>query len=86
MFKHTPTLRELEWKPESQVYMRASSVQPTPAEQISPYLHFSRAEWASLRASTPLPLNEKDLSTLRGINEDISLDEVAGIYLPFRGS
>jgi len=62
--------------------MRASSVQPTPAEQISPYLHFSRAEWASLRASTPLPLNEKDLSTLRGINEDISLDEVAGIYLP----
>ena len=27
-------------------------------------------------------LSEKDLSTLRGINEDISLDEVAGIYLP----
>lgn len=51
-------------------------------EQISPYLHFSRTEWASLRASTPLPLTEKDLSTLRGINEEISLDEVAGIYLP----
>jgi type I pantothenate kinase len=52
------------------------------AEQISPYLHFSRTEWASLRASTPLPLTETDLSTLRGINEDISLDEVAWIYLP----
>jgi type I pantothenate kinase len=51
-------------------------------EPISPYLHFSRTEWASLRASTPLPLTEKDLSTLRGINEEISLDEVAGIYLP----
>lgn len=51
-------------------------------EPVSPYLHFSRTEWASLRASTPLPLTEKDLSTLRGINEDISLDEVAGIYLP----
>jgi len=35
-----------------------------------------------LRASTPLPLTEKDLSTLRGINDEISLDEVAGIYLP----
>jgi type I pantothenate kinase len=52
------------------------------AEQISPYLRFSRTEWATLRASTPLPLTEKDLSTLRGINEEISLDEVAGIYLP----
>jgi type I pantothenate kinase len=51
-------------------------------EPISPYLTFSRAEWASLRASTPLPLTESDLSTLRGINEDISLEEVAGVYLP----
>jgi type I pantothenate kinase len=55
---------------------------PVETEQISPYLRFSRAEWAHLRASTPLPLTESDLSTLRGINEDISLDEVAGIYLP----
>ena len=52
------------------------------AEQISPYLRFSRAEWAGLRASTPLPLVEADLAALRGINEDISLDEVADIYLP----
>src|ERR1700722_3914542 len=62
--------------------MRASPVESTKAGEISPYLHFSRAEWANLRASTPLPLTETDLSTLRGINEDISLDEVAGIYLP----
>src|SRR3984957_5460837 len=62
--------------------MRASPVESTKAGEISPYLHFSRAEWANLRASTPLPLTENDLSTLRGINEDISLDEVAGIYLP----
>jgi type I pantothenate kinase len=51
-------------------------------EQISPYLRFSRTEWAHLRASTPLPLVEADLAALRGINEDISLDEVADIYLP----
>lgn len=46
------------------------------------YLRFSREEWAKLRAFTPLPLTENDLVTLRGINEAISLDEVAGIYLP----
>jgi len=62
--------------------MPATPIEPTETEQISPYLRFSRTEWANLRASTPLPLTEKDLSTLRGINDEISLDEVAGIYLP----
>lgn len=62
--------------------MPALPIEPTEAEQISPYLRFSRTEWARLRASTPLPLTEKDLSTLRGINDEISLDEVAGVYLP----
>ena len=50
-------------------------------EQIG-YLRLSREEWAKLRALTPLPLNESDLATLRGINEQISLEEVADIYLP----
>jgi len=46
------------------------------------YLHFSRPEWADLRASTPLTLEEADLVGLRGINERIDLDEVAAVYLP----
>ncbi len=50
--------------------------------QFSPYIHFSREEWARLRASTPLTLTAADLRTLRGINERIDLDEVADIYLP----
>jgi type I pantothenate kinase len=62
--------------------MPAIPIEPAEAVEISPYLRFSRTEWANLRASTPLPLTETDLSTLRGINEEISLDEVAGIYLP----
>lgn len=62
--------------------MSAIPVEPTETEQISPYLRFSRTEWARLRASTPLPLTEEDLAALRGINENISLDEVAVIYLP----
>jgi type I pantothenate kinase len=48
----------------------------------SRYLRFSRDEWRELRAATPLTLRERDLSALRGINEQISLDEVADIYLP----
>ena len=46
------------------------------------YLNFGREEWADLRAATPLTLNAEDLESLRGINEDIQLDEVAAIYLP----
>jgi type I pantothenate kinase len=46
------------------------------------YLNFGRDEWADLRAATPLTLNAQDLESLRGINEDIQLDEVAAIYLP----
>ena len=48
----------------------------------SPFVDFSRAEWARLRASTPLTLIDSDLTTLRGINERIDLDEVAAVYLP----
>jgi len=48
----------------------------------SPFVDFSRAEWARLRASTPMTLTDSDLSTLRGINERIDLDEVAAVYLP----
>jgi len=46
------------------------------------YLQFTREEWGRLRAATPLTLNEEDLAELHGINERISLDEVARVYLP----
>ena len=41
-----------------------------------------REEWATLRAQTPLTIREKDLEALRGINDQIDLDEVTAIYLP----
>src|SRR5271167_645803 len=62
--------------------MPALSTELTKAEQISIYLRFSRAEWAALRAATALPLTETDLSALRGINDEMSLEEVSNIYLP----
>ena len=49
---------------------------------ISRFIEFSRAEWARLAPATPLPLNEAQLRGLVGINEPMSLDEAADIYLP----
>jgi len=46
------------------------------------YVSFDRAQWAELRAATPMTLRESDLGNLRGINERIDLDEVAAVYLP----
>jgi type I pantothenate kinase len=51
------------------------------SEPLSPYVRFTRDEWARLRAATQLTLTEGDLEDLRGINERIALDEVADIYL-----
>jgi type I pantothenate kinase len=48
----------------------------------SRYISFTHEEWGRLRDATPLTLDERDLETLRGINERISLAEVAEIYLP----
>ena len=49
---------------------------------FSPYLRFSREEWAQLRAATPLTLSDADLNDLKGSNESVSLQEVVEIYLP----
>ena len=35
-----------------------------------------RAEWAKLRADTPLTLTDADLTPLQSLNDPISLDEV----------
>jgi len=48
----------------------------------SRFVEFTRAEWAALRASTPLPLTRPQLRSLVSINEPVSLDEVSDVYLP----
>ena len=40
------------------------------------------AEWARLRADTPLTLSDADLDRLKSVNDPISLSEVVEIYLP----
>ena len=55
---------------------------PPEVDGQSRFITLDRAEWAALRAATPLTLDESDLERVRGINERISLDEVADVYLP----
>lgn len=52
------------------------------AAGIAAYMVFDRRDWAALRASTPLTLNDAELAALRSLNDALSLDEVAEIYLP----
>jgi type I pantothenate kinase len=49
---------------------------------FSPYIEFTREEWARLRGNTPLTLSEADLAELRSAEEYVSMEEVADIYLP----
>ncbi|MFC0220779.1 type I pantothenate kinase [Pseudochelatococcus lubricantis] len=50
--------------------------------ELSPYRVFTRAEWASLRADTPMTLTVDELVRLQSLNDQLSLSEVAEIYLP----
>ncbi|MFM1813703.1 MAG: pantothenate kinase [Pseudomonadota bacterium] len=52
------------------------------ALDFSPYLYFSRDEWAKLRADTPMSLVPDDLAELSGLIDDLTMEEVEQIYLP----
>lgn len=49
---------------------------------LSPYMFFERNKWAELRRSEPMTLSEEEVDKLKGINEELSIDEVRDIYLP----
>lgn len=48
----------------------------------SPYITLNREQWKALRASTPLTISDEELASLQGVNENVSMAEVADIYLP----
>lgn len=52
------------------------------AEHFSPYVTFSRESWARLRGDVPLTLTESDLASLRGLTDDLAMEEVGQVYLP----
>ena len=48
--------------------------------QNSPYIIFSKEEWADLGFGTTLNLTENEIIELRGLNEPMSIDEVRDVY------
>ena len=50
--------------------------------RLSPFLSFSRAEWAHLRDGATLPIGADELDALVSLNDTVSLEDVADIYLP----
>jgi type I pantothenate kinase len=49
---------------------------------LSPYRVFTRAEWAKLRADTPMTLKPAEVSQLRSMHDRLDMAEVEEIYLP----
>ena len=58
------------------------AMKPEADDMLSPYQKFTRAEWAALRADTPMTLSEEDVEQLSGLIERVSTDEVREVYLP----
>jgi type I pantothenate kinase len=52
------------------------------SDRVDPWVRLERAAWAELAPTTPLTLTEPDLAEMRGINDRISLTEVAEVHLP----
>ncbi len=53
-----------------------------PGTAASMFIDLEREAWRALRASTPLPLTAADIGGLRGLGEQLDLEEVADVYLP----
>jgi type I pantothenate kinase len=51
-------------------------------ETLSPYRIFPRAEWARLRADTPMTLTPAEVGRLRSVHDRLDMREVEEIYLP----
>ncbi len=47
-----------------------------------PYVELDRAAWASLGATTRQPLSEDEIDRVRGLGDELDLDEVQQVYLP----
>ncbi|OEO29727.1 type I pantothenate kinase [Devosia insulae DS-56] len=54
----------------------------TQSAELSPYHHFSKAEWVALRADEPMTLSADDVLRLRALSDPISLAEAEQVYLP----
>ncbi|MGO4256079.1 type I pantothenate kinase [Marmoricola sp. RAF53] len=50
--------------------------------ETSPYVELDRLAWAELGAHTDQPLSELEIERVRGLGEQLDIDEVQQVYLP----
>ena len=51
-------------------------------DDLSPYRVFTEAEWAKLRADTPMTLTATEVRRLQSLNDPVSIGQVESILLP----
>jgi type I pantothenate kinase len=51
-------------------------------DDSSPYVELDRSTWAALAESMPLPLSAGEVERLRGLGDELDLQEVQEVYLP----
>ncbi|RNL80970.1 type I pantothenate kinase [Nocardioides marmorisolisilvae] len=54
----------------------------TPTGEASPYVELDREAWAELGGRTDQPLSAEEINRVRGLGEQLDLDEVQQVYLP----
>ena len=50
--------------------------------ESSPYIELDRSAWAALADEVEIPLTEEEIRSLRGLGDQLDIDEVRQIYLP----
>ncbi len=55
---------------------------PSTDRDLSPYVELGRADWAALGAATEQPLTAAEIERVRGLGDNLDLDEVRQVYLP----
>jgi type I pantothenate kinase len=50
--------------------------------ESSPYVNLDRSAWAALARTTESPLTAEEIRQLRGLGDQLDLDEVRQVYLP----
>ena len=52
------------------------------AHEASPYIELDRSAWASLADEVEDPLTQDELTALRGLGDQLDLEEVRDVFLP----
>ena len=52
------------------------------SDSVTTHQVFDAAKWAELRGKSELSLSDSDLVKLRGVNDEITVEEVSEIYVP----